>query len=116
MPEARSSLSRTGSWQHEASFNPNGVMRWMRGSIASSHPNHLAMAQNRKSTKAGLLAQRRGFLTLGDWIGLVLGVLAVVLVFCLFFIRRNTLEYHLEHTFSIAAPEFFGSALALTDP
>ena len=53
---------------------------------------------------------------IAEWIGLTLGFLAVVLVFCLFVIRRHTLEYHLEHTFSVRDPEFFGSALALSDP
>jgi cardiolipin synthase len=62
------------------------------------------------------LSKRYGRLSLGDWIGLILGFVGLIVVFCLFFIRRHTLEYHLEHTFSIAAPEFFGSALALTDP
>ena len=52
---------------------------------------------------------------LAEWIGLTLGFLVLVLIFCLFFIRRHTLEYHLEHTFSVRDPEFFGSALALSD-
>ena len=64
----------------------------------------------------GRLNQRHGPLELGDWLGLVLGVIGVLLVFCLFFIRRQTLEYNLEHTFAISSPEFFQSALALTDP
>lgn len=62
------------------------------------------------------LSQKHGKLTLGDWIGVVLAVLAIVVVFCLFFIRRQSLEYHLEHTFDVRAPEFFSSALALADP
>src|SRR5437764_12493853 len=45
-----------------------------------------------------------------------MGFLAIVLIFCLFFIRRHTLDYPLEHTFSVRGPEFFGSALALADP
>jgi cardiolipin synthase A/B len=53
---------------------------------------------------------------LAEWIGLILAFLAVVLIFCVFFIRRHSLEYHLEHTFSVHDPEFFGSALALSDP
>jgi Phosphatidylserine/phosphatidylglycerophosphate/cardiolipin synthases and related enzymes len=51
-----------------------------------------------------------------EWIGLTLAFLSVVLIFCVFFIRRHTLEYHLEHTFTVRDPEFFGSALALSDP
>lgn len=53
---------------------------------------------------------------LAEWIGLTLGFLVVVLIFCLFFIRRHTLEYRLDHTFAVRDPEFFGSALALSDP
>ena len=62
------------------------------------------------------LSRSYGKLTLGEWLGLTLTFLALVLVFCLFFIRRSTLEYHLEHTYSIESPEFFGSALALSNP
>jgi cardiolipin synthase len=51
-----------------------------------------------------------------EWIGLTLGFLVLVLIFCLFFIRRHTLAYRLEHTFSVRDPEFFSSALALSNP
>jgi cardiolipin synthase len=53
---------------------------------------------------------------LAEWIGLILGFLVIILIFCLFFIRRHTLQYHLQHTFTVRDPEFFGSALALSDP
>src|SRR3982751_4492326 len=62
------------------------------------------------------LHQRWWRLAIAEWIGLTLGFLMIVLIFCLFFIRRHTLEYHLEHTYSVRDPEFFGSALALSDP
>jgi len=62
------------------------------------------------------LNQRWWKLALAEWIVFTLGFLAIVLVFCLFFIRRQSLEYRLEHTFSVRDPEFFGSALALSDP
>jgi cardiolipin synthase A/B len=55
-------------------------------------------------------------LAVGEWIALTLFFLAIVLVFCLFFIRRHTLDYHFEHTFAVSDPEFVGSALALADP
>jgi cardiolipin synthase A/B len=55
-------------------------------------------------------------LAVGEWIALTLFFLAIVLVFCLFFIRRHTLDYHFEHTFAVNDPEFVGSALALSDP
>ena len=51
-----------------------------------------------------------------EWFAVVLALLGVVAVFCVFFIRRHVLEYHLEHTFSVSDPAFFGSALALADP
>jgi cardiolipin synthase len=55
-------------------------------------------------------------LTVGEWTSLTLFFLAIILVFCLFFIRRHTLHYRLEHTFAVSDPEFIGSALALADP
>jgi cardiolipin synthase len=57
-----------------------------------------------------------GRLTVGDWIGLTLFFLAIVLIFCLFFIRRHTLPYDFQHSFAVRDPEFIGSALALADP
>jgi len=62
------------------------------------------------------LHQRWWRFALAEWIGLSLGFLTIVLIFCLFFIRRHSLEYRLEHTFAVRDPEFFGSALALSDP
>ena len=55
-------------------------------------------------------------LTIAQWTSLLLFFISIVLVFCLFFIRRKTLEYRLEHSFAISSPEFFGSALALSNP
>jgi cardiolipin synthase len=55
-------------------------------------------------------------LAVGEWIALTLFFLALVLIFCLFFIRRHSLDYHFNHTFAISDPEFIGSALALSDP
>jgi cardiolipin synthase len=52
----------------------------------------------------------------GQWIALTLSFLAIVLLFCLFFIRRHTIDYHFDHTFSVRDPEFVGSALALANP
>jgi cardiolipin synthase len=62
------------------------------------------------------LNQQLWKLALAQWIALSLAFLALVLIFCLFFIRRKTLEYKLEHSFAVSSPEFFGSALALTNP
>ena len=55
-------------------------------------------------------------LAIGEWIALTLSFLTIVLLFGLFVIRRQTLEYHLDHTFAVDSPEFIGSALALADP
>lgn len=53
---------------------------------------------------------------MGEWIAVTLAFLALVLVFCLFAIRRQSIPYRLAHSFNVAAPEFIGSALALSDP
>jgi cardiolipin synthase len=52
----------------------------------------------------------------GQWIALTLFFLTMVLFFCLFFLRRHTIDYHFDHTFSVRDPEFIGSALALANP
>ena len=62
------------------------------------------------------LNNRFGVLPVGEWIALTLFFLVLVLLFCLFFIRRHTIDYHFEHTFSVRSPEFIGSALALSNP
>jgi cardiolipin synthase len=76
----------------------------------------MAKTGKKRSRASEWLGGRRGWFTVGEWISAVLIVLVLVLIFCLFFIRRRTLEYKLEHSFAISSPEFFGSALALTDP
>src|SRR5215471_14082625 len=48
-----------------------------------------------------------------ELVAIGLAFLGIVAVFCIFFVRRHVLEYHLEHTFGVRDPEFFGSALAL---
>jgi cardiolipin synthase len=55
-------------------------------------------------------------LAIGEWIALTLAFLAIVLIFCLFFIRRHTIPYNIEHSFGVGDSEFVGSALALSDP
>jgi cardiolipin synthase len=73
------------------------------------------MAKKRART-SHWLNQRWWKLAIAEWIGLCLFFITLVLIFCLFFIRRTSLEYKLDHTFSVSSPEFFGSALALTNP
>ncbi|HEY1770473.1 MAG TPA: phospholipase D-like domain-containing protein [Chthoniobacterales bacterium] len=51
-----------------------------------------------------------------EWLAIVIAFLGIVAVFCVFFIRRHVIAYHVGHTFSVNDPEFFGSALALADP
>src|SRR5215467_5593968 len=51
-----------------------------------------------------------------ELVAIVLALLGVIAVFCIFFIRRHVIEYHLDHTYGVNDPEFFGSALALYDP
>ena len=55
-------------------------------------------------------------LAIGEWIGLTLAFVGLVVVFCLFFIRRHTLEYYVQHSFAVRDAEFIGSALAISDP
>ncbi|HEV3410672.1 MAG TPA: phospholipase D-like domain-containing protein [Chthoniobacterales bacterium] len=75
------------------------------------------MATTRKRRRASqFLGRQYGRLSLGDWSAITLAFLGIVLIFCLFFIRRQTLDYKLEHSFAIRAPEFFSSALALGNP
>ncbi|MEO8045079.1 MAG: phospholipase D-like domain-containing protein [Spartobacteria bacterium] len=69
------------------------------------------MARTRKTKKFGPLE-----LEALEWVAVLLAFLGIVAVFCLFFVRRHVLEYHVEHTYGVNAPEFFGSALALYDP
>src|SRR3954452_22460025 len=69
------------------------------------------MARARKTKSIGSLE-----LEVFEWIAILLAFLGVVAVFCIFFIRRHVIEYRVEHTFGVSAPEFFGSALALYDP
>src|SRR5438105_7124544 len=55
-------------------------------------------------------------LSIGEWMGLILAICGIVSLLCILLIRRHTLEYHLEHPFAVSDPEFFGSALAMSDP
>src|SRR5437762_8171885 len=62
------------------------------------------------------LNTRWWMLTVAEWIGLLLTLCGIISLVCILFIRRHTLEYHLEHTFAVKDAEFFGSALAMADP
>ena len=51
-----------------------------------------------------------------EWTAILLAILGLIAVFCIFFIRRQVIEYHLQHTYAVEDSAFFGSALALADP
>jgi cardiolipin synthase len=70
----------------------------------------------KRSQSSHWLNQRLWKLTIAQWTSLLLALICIILVFCLLFIRRKTLEYKFEHSFAIDSPEFFGSALALSNP
>src|SRR3954470_16673178 len=53
---------------------------------------------------------------IGEWIALTLTFLAFVFLFCLFFIRRHTIDYSFEHSFTGRSPEFIGFPLAIASP
>jgi cardiolipin synthase len=73
------------------------------------------MARNSQGA-GGALARCYWKLTLGEWISLAMAFVTIVVLFCLFFIRRQTVELNLEHTYTVRSPEFFSSALALANP
>ncbi|MEO5721685.1 MAG: phospholipase D-like domain-containing protein [Chthoniobacterales bacterium] len=72
--------------------------------------------RNQQSGATNWLGEKKGKFTKGEWISAALAFLAIVLIFCLFFIRRTALDYPLAHSFAIRSPEFFQSALALSNP
>jgi cardiolipin synthase len=76
----------------------------------------MASTETKRRGASGWLGERKGKFTIGEWISATLAFLAVVLIFCLFFIRRDALEYRIRHSFPVSSPEFFGSALALSNP
>ena len=53
---------------------------------------------------------------LRTWLWFCLGVAVVAVVFGIFFVKRQVVHYRPEHTFGVSAPEFFGSAHALSEP
>jgi cardiolipin synthase A/B len=72
---------------------------------------------SRKTARRSSASNKRGWIfAIEEWVGLTLAFLGIVVVFCLFFIKRHTLEYHLQHGFSVSDPEFVSSALALANP
>jgi cardiolipin synthase len=71
---------------------------------------------SRRANTGHWLHSRYWKLALGEWIGLILAFVGIVFLFCLFVIRRHTLEYRPEHTFAVADAEFFGSAMAMANP
>ncbi len=75
------------------------------------------MAKEKKRSRVSHhLNKKHGLFTRGEWIATALFFLGLVLIFCLFFIRRQSVQYRPAHTFSVHSPEFFRSALALSNP
>jgi cardiolipin synthase len=75
------------------------------------------MTRRRRSSRARKTVKLHNWeLEIMEVVALALALLGIVAVFCIFFIRRHVLEYHLQHTFGVSDPEFFGSALALSAP
>ena len=70
----------------------------------------------RRARRSHWLNNRLWWFRVSEWIAVALLFIAIVLIFCLLFIRRHTLPYHFEHTFAVSDPEFVGSALALANP
>ena len=70
----------------------------------------------KRARAARLLNNRVWGLRVVEWISVALFFVALIVIFCLFFIRRHTLPYHFEHTFAVSDPEFIGSALGLENP
>ena len=50
------------------------------------------------------------------WLLALAVFLGAAIVFGVLFIRRDTVEYYLDHKFTVEDPEFFPSAHALADP
>ena len=50
------------------------------------------------------------------WLSAFATCLLGVLILCILFVRRDTVEYYLDHEFTVRDPEFFPSAHALSDP
>ena len=69
----------------------------------------------KRTRSAHWLNARWWRITVGEWIAITLAFLAIVVIFCLFFIRRHSLPYHFDHTFAVTDPAFVGSALALAN-
>jgi cardiolipin synthase A/B len=54
--------------------------------------------------------------TVRGWLEVFGIVLAVLITYSIFFVKRDTIEFRPPHTFNVSAPEFFGSAHAASDP
>ncbi|TLD68389.1 cardiolipin synthase B [Phragmitibacter flavus] len=68
-----------------------------------------------KNSRA-LLKRRIGRLSVRGWLEILALVTGVACIAAILFIRRDLIEYHPSHTFSVRDPEFFGSAHASADP
>ncbi len=62
------------------------------------------------------LSRKWGKLSVGLWLWIGLVLLAGVVAFCWFFVKRDLIQFRPEHRYGIHDPAFFSSAHALADP
>jgi cardiolipin synthase len=63
-----------------------------------------------------LLKHRIGRLSVRGWIEILALMVGVACIAAILFVRREIIDYHPSHTFSVRDDEFFGSAHAAADP
>ncbi|MEO7931875.1 MAG: phospholipase D-like domain-containing protein [Chthoniobacterales bacterium] len=56
------------------------------------------------------------YIPLGLWVGALLAILLGFAAYSILFVRRQIVEYHMGHQFSVHDPAFIGSVHALADP
>jgi cardiolipin synthase len=82
-------------------------------------PDSPARKNRRQRLKEGyfnLLMKRWGKMSVRGWLELGAFLLALVVIYNIFFVRRELIEYRPKHSFAIQDPAFFGSAHAIADP
>ncbi|MEN3940100.1 phosphatidylserine/phosphatidylglycerophosphate/cardiolipin synthase family protein [Prosthecobacter sp. SYSU 5D2] len=83
---------------------------------AKETPAQKSRRQRLKEGYFNLLMRRWGRMSVRGWLELGAFLLTLLILYNIFFIRRELIEYRPKHTFAIADPAFFGSAHAIADP
>lgn len=83
---------------------------------ANETPAQKTRRQRFKEGYFNLLMKRWGKMSVRGWLELAAFLLMAVILYNIFFVRRDLNEYRPKHTFAIADPAFFGSAHAIADP